>query len=158
MIPIAMARDAIDGRYVILYDPDCGFCRCCTALLLVWDRDHRLRPRALGAPEADALLHDLPREQRFSSWHLIAPDGERRSAGAALPAVLRLLPGGRLPAAALAAAPNQTERAYRFIAEHRTAFGRRLPAGVKARASALVERREAAAAPPDRRLRQNRSR
>jgi predicted DCC family thiol-disulfide oxidoreductase YuxK len=60
----------------------------------------------------------------MASWHLISPDGRRWSAGAAAPPLLRLLPGGRLPAAVLAAFPGPTERGYRFVAEHRGALGR----------------------------------
>jgi predicted DCC family thiol-disulfide oxidoreductase YuxK len=60
----------------------------------------------------------------MESWHLVSPSGERWSAGAAAPPLMRLLPGGRLPAKLLAAFPNATERAYRFTARHRGAFGR----------------------------------
>src|SRR5436190_19664464 len=90
------------GRWIVLYDDDCGFCKWLLALLLRWDRAGRLRPLALQRTEADELLAELTPEQRMASWHLIAPTGERRSAGAALAPLLRSLPGGRLPAAGLA--------------------------------------------------------
>ena len=44
----------------ILYDPDCGFCRVCVAVILRWDRRGRLRP--------------VPGEAR-DSWRVVLPDG-----------------------------------------------------------------------------------
>lgn len=125
----------------VIYDADCGFCRWSLALLLRADRDRRLRPLALGTPEADELLADLDPEQRAASWHLISPEGTRTSAGAGLPAVLALLPGGHFPAAVLAAMPGPTERGYRWVAEHRTRLSRALPSGAKRRATALIQAR-----------------
>ncbi len=126
----------------VIYDPACGFCRWSLGLLLRADRDRRLRPLALGTQRADELLADLSHEQRMASWHLVSPDGRRASAGAALPVVLELLPGGRIPAAALARTPKLTERGYRWVAEHRSWFGRALPSGAKRRATALIEARK----------------
>jgi predicted DCC family thiol-disulfide oxidoreductase YuxK len=136
MIPIDIARDP--SRWVVLYDPDCGFCRWSLAQLLALDRRGVLRPVALGSEDADALLSDLAPEQRAASWHLVAPDGRRWSAGAAAPPLLRLLPGGRPPAAILERSPRLTERAYRWVAEHRSAFSRLIPARAKARADARI--------------------
>lgn len=132
-----------DSAHIVLYDPDCGLCRWCTALLLRWDVAGRLRPLALGTRRADALLADLTPEQRTASWHLLAPGGERRSGGAALAAVLGLLPGGRLPALLLARLPGLTERGYRFVARHRGTLSRLIPARAKKRAAeriAAIER------------------
>ena len=105
------------------------------------DRRLALRPLALGTPEADRLLGDLTPEQREASWHLIAPDGHRESAGAAGPPLLRLLPGGTAPAALLARFPDHTQRAYQWIAEHRSTLSRLIPEAGKARATALIARR-----------------
>src|SRR5207253_393836 len=99
-------------------DPACGFCRWSLGRLLALDRERRLRPVALGTPEADDLLSDLHPEERAASWHLVAPDGRRASGGAAAAPLLRLLPGGRAPAAILARAPGTTDRAYRWVADH----------------------------------------
>jgi predicted DCC family thiol-disulfide oxidoreductase YuxK len=148
MIPIDMARDAtgsMSARWRVLYDPDCGFCRWSLGRLLAWDRDHRLEPVALGSPTADGLLADLTSEERMRSWHLVAPDGRRWSAGAAAPPLLRLLPGGRVPAALLARAPAATERAYRWVAEHRTLVGKPISEEAKRRADARISQREPAA-------------
>jgi predicted DCC family thiol-disulfide oxidoreductase YuxK len=144
MIATAMARDSTspsDTHWTVLYDADCGFCRTALAVILLADRHRRLRPVALDSAEADWLLGDLVPEQRDASWHLVSPAGRRESAGAAGAPLLRLLPGGSVPAAALARAPAMTQRAYRWVAEHRSTFSRALPAAVKDRATKLIERR-----------------
>jgi predicted DCC family thiol-disulfide oxidoreductase YuxK len=144
MIATAMARDSTSSpnpRWIILYDADCGFCRTALAAILSADRERRLRPLALGTPEADGLLHDLTTEQREASWHLVSPQGHRESAGAAGAPLLRLLPGGALPAAALDKAPGLTERTYEWVADHRSTLSRALPSSVKQRATRLIRRR-----------------
>ena len=106
-----------DGRWLVLYDADCGVCNWLLSGLLRWDRARRLRPLALQRPEAAELLADLPAE-RVASWHLVSPDGGRRSGGAALPELLRTLPAGRVPRRA-SPASHVTDRGYRWVAAHR---------------------------------------
>jgi predicted DCC family thiol-disulfide oxidoreductase YuxK len=96
----------------LLYDPDCGFCKLCVAVLLRWDRRGRLRA--------------VPGEN-LDSWRLVLPDGTVRSAGAAFPPLLLLLPGGAPLAWLTERFPGVTERAYRFVAGHRSAIGRLIP-------------------------------
>jgi len=122
----------------VLYDADCGFCRWSLGRVLALDRHRRLRPLALGTEEADALLSDLEPEERAASWHLVSPDGRRWSAGAAAPPLLRLLPRGRAPSVILARAPNLTERAYRWVADHRSWFSKLISEAAKARADARI--------------------
>src|SRR5437763_15804600 len=117
MIPIDMARDA--NGWIVLYDADCGFCRWSLAQVLALDTERRLRPVPIASEEGDALLADLPRSEREASWHLVYPDGRRASAGAAAPDLFRLLKRQRV-ATALAAPPALTERAYRFVPDHRS--------------------------------------
>src|SRR3989440_3637163 len=131
-------RDA--RRWLVLYDADCGMCKWLLALLLRWDREPRLRPVALQGAEAQRLLADLAPAERMASWHLVSPDGERRSGGAALPALLRLLPAGRPAAAVLDRSPRLTERGYRWVADHRSQLSRLVPAGGKHPAAARLER------------------
>ncbi|HEX3803067.1 MAG TPA: DCC1-like thiol-disulfide oxidoreductase family protein [Solirubrobacteraceae bacterium] len=132
------------NRWLVLYDGDCGLCKWMLARILSHDRANRLQPVALQRDEAATLLADLSTEQRMASWHLIAPTGERYSAGAALPPLLRLLPGGALPARIAAAAPGPTERGYRWVAAHRSLLSKPIPAASKRKASELVGRRESA--------------
>ena len=121
----------------ILYDPDCGFCRVLLAVVLRWDRHGRLRPVALGSEEADALLHGMPEEERMASWHLVEPGGVH-SGGAAFAPVLARLPGGRPLAWLSARFPRGSERAYRLVADHRSLFGRVLPAAARRWADRVI--------------------
>lgn len=135
---------AAEHRWVVLYDADCGFCKWLLSGLLRWDRAKRLRPIALQRPEADDLLPDLTPAERMASWHLVAPTGARRSGGAAVPALLGLLPGGWVLAAALAWFPGLTNRGYRWVAEHRSQLSKPVPMSFKQNASERVRRREQA--------------
>ncbi len=128
--------------WAVLYDADCGFCKWLLSALLRWDRAARLRPIALQRPEAGELLRELGPAERMASWHLISPAGVRHSGGAALPPLLRLLPGGRLPAAACARFPGLTDRGYRWVAEHRSQLSSSVPASAKRRAGRRLLRRE----------------
>ena len=137
--------------WLVLYDAECGICRALLAALLRWDRHDRLQPLALQDAEAATLLADLAPKDRTASWHLISPSGRARSgfpsgpspayrrwsAGAAVPLLLRLLPGGRAPAALFARFPETTERAYRWVAAHRSALSRLLPERLKRRGDYL---------------------
>ena len=115
----------IPGSHTVLYDRDCGFCRWSLEKILAWDRRRRLRPVAIQSEEGERLLAAVPPERRLDSWHLVA-DGELRSGGAAAPQLFAALPGGRPLAAVLRRFPNATERAYRWIADHRGLLARAL--------------------------------
>ncbi|HET8822589.1 MAG TPA: DCC1-like thiol-disulfide oxidoreductase family protein [Thermoleophilaceae bacterium] len=107
----------------ILYDPDCGFCRVCVAVVLRWDRESRLRP--------------VPGEN-LDSWQLVLPDGTALSAGAAFPPLFRLLPGGAPLARLTDRFPGPADRAYRWVADHRSALGRPIPGAVKRWADRVI--------------------
>jgi predicted DCC family thiol-disulfide oxidoreductase YuxK len=126
---------------VVLYDADCGFCRWTLAKLLAWDRGRRLRPVPIESAEGDRLLERLDRDARLASWHLVEPDGQRYSAGAAAPRLLRRLPGGGAPAALLARFPRRSEQLYAWVARNRGAFGRLVGEGAKRRADRRIARR-----------------
>jgi predicted DCC family thiol-disulfide oxidoreductase YuxK len=129
---------------VVLYDGACGFCKWTLGWLLRLDRDRLLRPMALQAEEAEGLLSGMTPELRMASFHLVAPGGDLLSGGEALPPLLRLIRGGRAPAAALARFPALTGRGYRWIAEHRTRLSRFVPGRWKRRAAERVRERESA--------------
>ncbi len=138
-----MADIPLERRpWAVLYDADCDFCKVLLSALLRWDRTVRLHPIALQRAEADALLHELAPVERMASWHLVSPGGERRSGGAAVPPLLRLLPGGRLPAAVFARFPRLTDRGYRWVADHRPELSKLVPSRAKQRASEHVHQRE----------------
>jgi predicted DCC family thiol-disulfide oxidoreductase YuxK len=137
-------------RATVIYDADCGFCKWCLALLLRWDgRRGALRSLPLGTGEADRLLADLDVARRQASWHLVlggersaagaAPGApRRRGAGAALAPALRLLRGGRAPAALFARFPRATEAGYRFVAGHRGLLGRFVPGRARRWADGVI--------------------
>jgi predicted DCC family thiol-disulfide oxidoreductase YuxK len=142
--------------YSLLYDPDCGFCRVCVAVVLRWDRKRRVRSVALKGPEADRLLEGMPEDERLASWHLVDPRWMTnvaesatnvihpgwRSGGAAFAPLFRLLPGGA-PLARLADRfPEAARRGYRFVADHRSLFGKPLPAAVRRWADRVISESE----------------
>ena len=112
-------------RVTILYDRDCGFCKWSLDKILAWDRHHRLTPVAIQSDEGQRLLAPIPPARRLDSWHLVG-DGQVLSAGAAAPPLFGALPGGRPLAALMRAFPRATERAYRWVAEHRDLLARLL--------------------------------
>jgi predicted DCC family thiol-disulfide oxidoreductase YuxK len=128
----------------ILFDRDCGFCRWALGWVLRWDRAGRLAPVELQDPLAAELLAPMGEGERMGSWHLVAADGSRASAGAAAAPLLRLLRGGRPLAAVAERFPNAVERAYRRISGARSKLGPRLSAGALARADRVIAERQAA--------------
>src|ERR1700710_269127 len=134
------SASAPQENWIALYDDDCGFCKWILAGILAWDRRRRLAPCALQSEHAEVLLADLSPEERLASWHLISPEGERASAGAALAPLLRLLPGGRIPARWVASFPRFTNGAYGWVASHRAQLSRAVPGALKRRAGQRVGR------------------
>ena len=141
----ALAAREPGRAWQVMYDADCGMCTWVVAVLLAWDRDRHLHPCAIQSPAGERLLGDLDEQARLDSWHLISPAGERSSGGAALGPLLGLLPGGTLGARVASASPALSERAYRWVADHRSLLSRPLSAGAKRRARDRVRRAEAGA-------------
>ena len=113
------ARISAPGQpLAVLYDRDCGFCKWSLDKILAWDRRHRLNPIAIQSEDGRRLLAPIPPERRLDSWHLVV-DGQVQSAGAAIPPLFDALPGGRPLAALFRISPRATERAYRWVADHR---------------------------------------
>ncbi len=121
--PPLRGRD--DGRLLVLFDGDCGFCLHGRDLLRQWDLRDRLADDVIQRHAASTLA-DLTEDDQLASWHVVHPDGRRESGGAALAAVLERLPLGSLPARVLRAAPGPTEHAYAWVSAHRDAISRLL--------------------------------
>lgn len=111
----------------LLYDRDCGFCRVSVALVLAWDRRHRLRPVAIQSQEGKRLLAGMPQSERLAAAHAVLPDGGVRSGGTAAAPVLRRLPGGAPLARLCERQPTLTSRGYEFVARRRGTLGRAIP-------------------------------
>jgi len=108
----------------VLYDTDCGFCKMAVRALLRLDRRRRLRAIAIQGAEGRGLLSELPEAQRLASAHLLTPDGTLHSGGAAAAPLAALLPGGSIAARLFLRFPSATDRAYRWVAQHRAFCGR----------------------------------
>ena len=130
------------AQTTLLYDRDCGFCRWCLGKVLAWDRRRSLRPVPIQSEEADRLLAGMPEKERLASWHLVDGDGTVRSAGAAFPALFRLLPGGAPLAALTSRIPRATDRAYRWVAGNRSRWGNLVSDGAKQRADRRIADRQ----------------
>jgi predicted DCC family thiol-disulfide oxidoreductase YuxK len=125
----------------VLYDADCGFCRFTLARLLDWDVRRRLRPVAIQSGEGRRLLAEMPEEDRLRSAHVIDADGRVRSGGAAVEVVARALPAGAPVGWVAGLLPGPTERAYRWVADHRTGLSRFVPGVLKERARGRIAAR-----------------
>ena len=126
---------------ILIYDPDCGFCRWCLGKVLAWDRRRAVRPLPLGTPEANRLLESVPPAERPKSWHLVDETGTVHSAGAGFEPLFRLLPGGGPLAAAAARLPGATQSGYGFVSGNRSIWGRLVTEGAKRRADDRIAER-----------------
>jgi predicted DCC family thiol-disulfide oxidoreductase YuxK len=113
---------------IVLYDDECGFCRWSSSKIAAWDRARRLRFAPIRSAEGQARLDGVDPVRRNGSWHLVTREGRVASAGAAVPLLLRELPGGSPLARVAGALPRTTDRAYRAVARRRGAIGRLLHA------------------------------
>lgn len=148
-MPGVQAREGADAtRAIVLYDSDCGFCQWLLAKVLAADRGRLLVPLPLQDPQAARLLSGLSASERMASWHLIAPDGRRYSAGAAVAPLAALLPGWRPVRWLATALPRTTERGYAFVARNRGAFGRLTRRRAPAARRYVEARRRASASSP----------
>jgi predicted DCC family thiol-disulfide oxidoreductase YuxK len=120
----------------------------CVALVLRWDRSGQLRPVALTSTEGEELLAGMPDAERMASWHL-AERARVWSAGAAFSPLFRLLPGGGRLARVTDRFPKAAERGYRWVADRRSTFGGRIPAGVKRWADRVIAERITSESGPD---------
>jgi predicted DCC family thiol-disulfide oxidoreductase YuxK len=144
----------------LLYDSDCGFCKVCVAVVLRWDREGRLRPVALGTEEANTMLAGMPEAEQMASWHLVEPRCQRKvaesatilghlpeqavfSGGTAFSPLFRLLPGGAPLALLTDRFPGAASRGYRWVADHRSAIGKPIPAATRRWADRVISEYEA---------------
>lgn len=127
---------------LVLYDGSCGFCKVMLAVLLRWDRAHRLDAAPIQSAQGQQVLVGVPAEDRLRSWHLLDDAGELRSGGPAIPVVFAALPRGRAFARVASRFPDATARAYEWVASHRVLLGRPLGARPRAWAARVIAERE----------------
>ena len=112
-------------RPVLLYDGRCAFCRGWVGRIERRDRGDRIEL----LPAADrARMPDLPPLSDAAldaEMHLVMPDGRVFSGGRAIPEIMRLLPGGRVPALLflVPGVPALARAAYTWVARRRHRLG-----------------------------------
>ncbi|HEY2201228.1 MAG TPA: DUF393 domain-containing protein [Solirubrobacteraceae bacterium] len=137
-------RENWEGSLLVLYDGECGFCKVMLAVLLRWDRAHRLDPVPIQSARGEELLAGMAEQDRLTSWHLTGAEGTRYSGGAGIPVIFAALPFGS-PLALLASRfERATSRAYDWVAAHRVLLGRPLKAQPRAWAARVIADRERA--------------
>lgn len=110
------------GRYTLLYDGECGFCR--SWVERIRRRDGRHRIALVPFQEIDPTSYGLRRSDLEAAMHLVAPDGRAWRGADAAREVLALLPGWRW-AALLLRVPGAlpiARRVYDWIARRRHRF------------------------------------
>lgn len=132
----------------VFYDGECGFCKVCVTLLLLWDRSRRLRPLPIQDPEGQQLLASVPEGERLLSAHVRTEEGVVLSGADGAPALLRQLPGGRPLAALTSAVMPLTRLVYRLVTGARPAIGSILPATWCSWATGLIAERRRGTTPP----------
>jgi predicted DCC family thiol-disulfide oxidoreductase YuxK len=121
---VTAAREAV-VRPVVLYD---GTCRMCTRLARLLRRLDRHDTIEVVAGQ------DVPIETRFpwitraalaEALHLVQPGGATIAGAEAVTEIVRLLPGGALPAAVLRlpGVRDFADAGYRWVARNRHALG-----------------------------------
>ncbi len=89
------------------------------------DTRKRVRFVALASSEADRVLGDLDPETRYSSSHLLKPDGTLESGGASALSLAKLLPLTAPVAWLFCCLPFHSylaEKLYRWVADNRHRF------------------------------------
>ncbi|HWX52728.1 MAG TPA: DCC1-like thiol-disulfide oxidoreductase family protein [Solirubrobacteraceae bacterium] len=128
-------------KLIVLYDGECGFCSVILAVLLRWDRAHRLSPVTIQSPRGQQLLRAVPHEERLRSWHLVDAEGTLHSGGAGIPVVFDALPRGAPVVLIASRFPAATARGYEWVAGHRELLGRLLKARPRAWAGRVIAER-----------------
>ncbi len=134
MYPSVVARTAPANRnrLVVLHDADCGLCLAAASLLRRWDRRGHLDlvPLQLAASDPRPVVRraaaSFPLARALHAFD--EAGGSVVSGGAAVGAIVARLPGGRLPAAVLAAPAFRWTVAagYALVAANRHRIGQLL--------------------------------
>ncbi|HSK61678.1 MAG TPA: DUF393 domain-containing protein [Actinomycetospora sp.] len=113
------SADGFAGRLV--FDGECGFCTRCVDGLRRVDPQGKIDVQPLQAEGVPASIGATVEECREAvQW--LGPDGVRRSGADAVNAVLGVLTGTALPSTLYRASSGLQERAYRWVADHRSRF------------------------------------
>ena len=117
------------ARPLLLYEHTCRFCAWAARVVAALDRDGRLALLSMNTDEGRAWLEPLPETVRYSSWHLVLPDGSYLRKGEGALALMELLAPLR-PVARLVRAfglEPLLARAERFVSARRRRLGKIVP-------------------------------
>lgn len=104
--------------HILVYDEACELCERLARWMKRFDSHHRLTTMTFGEAKSTDVLNRVPEPRRWTQFHLVSPSGEVTSGDAAIPALLRLLPGGAPLAWLLVHAPGgqwAIEQFYRWL-------------------------------------------
>jgi predicted DCC family thiol-disulfide oxidoreductase YuxK len=118
-------------RPTLVYDGGCRLCRFAARAVVRLDRARTLSVLPFDDERAGALLEQVAARDRFSSWHLLHPDGARASRGDGVTELLALLPATRRLVPVLRVLP--LEKLYALVSRNRGRLGRFVPDGVAPR-------------------------
>lgn len=118
-------RHSRRGAWYFVYDGDCSFCRRWVALLESWDSAKRLRFVPFQDAAQVARLPFVPRSALEEAMHLVSPDDGIFAGAAAVPPMLRLLPGGWLARwiFSVPGVPWMASKVYGMVAKNRHKLG-----------------------------------
>ncbi len=108
-----------EGRLV--FDGECGFCTRCVHWLHRLDRRARIETvpyQASGVPESIGATAT----ECGDAVQWVGPDGQRRSGAAAVNGALDVLTRTPVPSALYRLTSGLQERAYAWVADHRSRF------------------------------------
>ena len=108
----------VGQRLLVLYDGGCGICLHSRDLFELFDRRGTVANDRI-ARHAGGLLADLDREDTYSSFHVVHPDGRRESAGDGLAALLEALGPLRPVGRVMRRFPGPTQSLYEWFARNR---------------------------------------
>lgn len=109
------------GRYVALYDGDCGFCTRWRDRMIPRDRDRRIEWLSVHDPAVAARFPGLDREDALRRMHVYAPDGSLHKGAEGWRVLFRVLRGLSWAAALyrIPGMPYIAGRVYGFVADRR---------------------------------------
>jgi predicted DCC family thiol-disulfide oxidoreductase YuxK len=109
------------AQRVLVFDGDCGFCTRSVGWVRAMDRRGQIDVRPYQEPGApESVGTDAATCAESVQWR--GPDGRRLAGAAAVNAVLDTVTGTPIPSTLYRATAGLQERAYRWVADHRSHF------------------------------------
>jgi predicted DCC family thiol-disulfide oxidoreductase YuxK len=94
------------ANHILAYDVDCGPCTRFKRIVDLLDARHRIDFLSLHKADKLGLLKGIPHPMRYTSFHLICPDGEILSGADGLVRLVAILPLGNQISKLIALTPG----------------------------------------------------